>query len=276
MPTIILKGTEYSSIDTVGLPIIGGGEALFKDPSGTDVSVADVLAPKTFVLPNGSIGTGTKVISPYGEDPELLATYDMGTTKLSDTAFNGWTPSTSNKTIQATSNLGTLALDLDKYEYLIESMFESNTVYASGTTPKAAVVRQLISILQTVHRKPSNLTHIAAKNDNYNYCATLYTAPLIDYYNASGTHTMAWAGTYGIVGTATAATFSSASSSAPTLTVKAPTYNARCSNTYFSTTMAAAVDQDASTIKCVVKVYRIKKGGLMYDMYHKLVEQYNA
>lgn len=216
--------------------------------------------------------------SPWGEEAVLLSTYDMGTVALKDTAFNTWTPSTTAKTIQATSNLGTISSPaLDTYEYAIKTVFESNTAYASGTTLKAAVVRQIIEMVQICQRKPSALANMGAKTDNYNYCATFYTAPWMEYYNTSGTHSMAWTGSYGFYPTATAATFSSNTSTNATITIKAPAYTARCYKSYLTEAMAAAVDKTNSTIKCKVYVYRYKKAGsMMYQMYDEIVDLYNA
>ena len=273
---IRLKGVDYPGVPGLILPTSEGGTASFFDVSGVTAGAADVVSGKTIVGPDGQPISGTRVYSPYGDDAEVVATYDMGSKKLSETSFATWTPSTTAATIKAAANLGTLALDLDNYEYLVKAILESNTAYASGTTLKAAVERQIIEIVQAIYRRPSNLTNLNSGTNNYNYCTTLYTAPLMVYYNASGTHTITFTGGYGIYGAATAHTFSSSTSKTPTLTVKEPTYNARCSTSYFATGMASAVDKDNSTIKCVVRVYRTKRGALMYSMYHDLVAQYRA
>lgn len=214
--------------------------------------------------------------SPWGEEAVLLSTYDMGTVALKDTGFNTWTPSTTAKTIQSTSTLGTITSpDLDNYEYAIKTVFESNTAYASGTTLNAAVVRQIIEIVQICQRKPSSLTNMGTGTDNYNYCATFYTAPWMDYYDTTQAHKMAWTGSYGFYPTATAATFSSSTGANATITIKAPAYTARCYKSYLTEAMATAVDKTNSTIKCKVYVYRYKKAGsMMYRMYREIVDLY--
>lgn len=247
--------------------------------------------PSEYVVPTGTkniSANGTVDVSgfasanvavpwnPLGEDAELIQTYDMGETKLSSTTFNGWTPSTTAKTIKSASTLGTISSDLGTYEYVIYSVFDATLAYASGTTLKGAPVRQVISLMQHIHRKPSNLTNLASATDNQNYCATFFTANLMDYYNTGGTHTLAWTGSYGLYPVASSATFSSSTSTSPTITVKSPAFTARCSTTYFTTTMAAAVDQANSKLKCKVYVYRIKKNFTAYKMFHDLVEKYNS
>ena len=250
MAEITLLGASYSAVPAIDLPKTGGGTVRFYEDGW----------------------------NPLGEGAELIQTYDMGTKKLSATGFNTWTPTTTATSIQATSNLGTITSPaLDTYEYVIKTVFESNTAYASDNTLVAAVVRQIFEIVQIVHRKPSNLTNMISSTDNYNYCATMYTAPWMEYYNTSGTHTMTWTGSYGIYPAATAATFSSTSSLNPTITIKAPTYNARCYKSYFKEAMASAVDKEASTIKCKVYVYRIKKNGsTLMSMYGEIVDIYNT
>ncbi len=279
MADILINGASYTDVPAIIVPKVGGGNAQFDDTtiaSGA-ATAADISTGKQAFV-NSSIIIGTADLwNPIGVGAELIQTYDMGTTTLDNTLFNGWTPSTTAKTIQATSNLGTITNPaLDTYEYAIKTVFESNTAYASGTTLVAAVVRQIFEIIQVIHRKPSNATNIVVPTDNYNYCATLYTAPFMDYYDTSGVNKLAWTGSYGIYPAATAATFGSSTGINTTITVKAPTYNARCYKSYFKEAMAEAVDQEASNIKCKVYVYRIKRGGsTLYNMYHEIVDIYN-
>ena len=241
-------------------------------PTGTkDISANGTVNVSGFASANVSVPW-----NPLGEDAELIQTFDMGETKLSATTFNGWTPSTTAKTIKSASTLGSISSDLGTYEYVIYSVFDATLAYASGTTLKGATVRQVISLMQHIHRKPSNLTNLASATDNQNYCVTFFTASLMDYYNTGGTHTLAWTGSYGLYPAASAATFSSSTSTSPTITVKSPAFTARCSTSYFTTTMAAAVDQANSKIKCKVYVYRIKKKFTAYKMFHDLVETYNS
>lgn len=282
--------------------VVFGGVAIV-DITPTTAVESDVASGKVFFKADGSMATGTKTdagvsivttqdthggdiititgtpVVPYnwiGEEAELLETYDMGTTALADTLYNGWTPSTSAKTIKATSNLGTKALSMANYEYFIKWLADCKTVYNDGTTLKAAVVRQCFEITQAIYRKPSNLTNLASGTDSQNNCTTLYTAPLMDYYNTSGSRALTWTGSYGIYIVATGSTFSSSTSNSPTLTIKAPTYNARCNTSYFATGMASAVNQAASTITCKGYLYRSKKGAAMYHMYRDVVDLYNS
>lgn len=277
MANVILKGKTYKT-PGIYLPNPNGSEVLFADPSGTTVSASDVLAPKTFVLPNGTLATGTKVLSPYGEDMELVDTYPLEKKFLKDTDFNTWTPSTTAATIVATKVIGTYdTIDLSRYEYLVRFLFDAHIAYVAGTTKKAASVRQIMEFFQYVYRKPSNLTQLAAANDNYDYCTTTYTAPFTEYYNADGNLTMAWSSSYGIYAASTATQFSSASTATPTLTVRTPSVSARCQSTYLSTAMASAIDKDASFVTIEGTLYRAKvKRSFGRAVWDDVIAKYNS
>lgn len=56
---ITLLGASYTAVPAVTLPKTGGGTATFSDPSITTAVESDVAEGKTFLLADGSIGTGT-------------------------------------------------------------------------------------------------------------------------------------------------------------------------------------------------------------------------
>ena len=58
--------------------------------------------PKIIVPTSTGVAEYTEIWNPWGDDAELVQTYDMGTTALEDTLFASWTPSTTAKAIQAT------------------------------------------------------------------------------------------------------------------------------------------------------------------------------
>ena len=247
MPTITIANATYPDVPKIVVPLAGGGTTQFT------------------------------MWSPWGDEAELIETYNMGTTALSSTSFNGWTPSTTAKTIKATSNLETISSShLDLYEYGIKTVFEANISYASGTTLVAAVKHQIIVMYQVCHRKPSNAANMSTNTDNYNYCTLFYTAPWMDYMDTSGAQKYTYTGSYGIYPTATAATFASSTTANTTITIKAPAYTARCYKSYFKEAMASAVDQNNSTIKCKVYLYRYPRTkSTLYQMYKEVVDVYN-
>lgn len=73
---ITLMGASFENVPGVKLPKTGGGEAAFFDVSATTATAATVQAGETFILADGSQGTGSLVIQHYytgsGEPPASL------------------------------------------------------------------------------------------------------------------------------------------------------------------------------------------------------------
>ena len=61
----------------------------------------------------------------------------------------------------------------------------------------------------------------------------------------------------------------------PTVTVKTPAWNVRCSTTYFSTTVAKTVDQSASKFRMKGDVYRFKVNSPERAITNELVDLFN-
>ena len=281
--------------------VVFGGVAIV-DITPTTAAESDVASGKVFFKADGSMATGTKTDSgvsvvttqdehggdiititgaqivpfnPFGEELELIESYAKSTVLLKNTLYASWTPSTTAKAIQTTANLGTKALNMNTYEYVLKWIVDANINYASGTTLKGAPIRQITALYQYIYRKPSNIANVTSETDNQNYCTTIFTAPLMDYYSTSGSHTFAWTGSYGFYGAAQAATFSSSTGTSTTLTIKRPVLNARCNTTYFTTAMANAVDQDSSSMSYIGYLYRCKKGSFGRAVWNDLISTYN-
>lgn len=248
MPDISLMGAVYPDVPSVILPVYGGGTAEFV--YGWDW---------------------------MGAHAEHLKTVYAKTTKaLSETSFATWTPSTTAKTIQASSTAGTFSANMADYEYLLRWRFEFDAAYATGTTLKNIPYRQVGELWQSLFRRPNSVTNIGAENFAGNGCVTLYTAPLTVYYGGTaGTLAYNYSLSYGIYFAAVAATFSSSTSNTPTVTVKVPTVSARCSTTYMTTAQAANLDQTNSKFSIKGDVYRMDKGATLRSIYGSLIDIYN-
>lgn len=252
MKDISIWGADFTDVPAILLPKTGGGQALFVDAE--DYSAYDW----------------------HGEEAEFVSEiYAPHEFALEDTSFNGWTPSTTAKAIKATATAGTFSADFSQYEYMLKWLCEADLVYAEDTTAKARTERMSAVICQILLRRPNSLANIQADNFAGNACVTARTSALMEYYNASGSHTYTWAASYGIYAGATAATFSSATATSTTVTVKTPAWNARCSTTYFSTTVAKAVDQTNSKFRMKCDLYRFKVGSPERSITNELVDLFN-
>jgi hypothetical protein len=193
-----------------------------------------------------------------GESTELVKSYPKETTLLSATGFNGWTPSTTAKVIVATSNLEQIDVDMAAYEYCIVWRFLCQPVYSSSATNVSRTVKNAQVLYQFLLRRPSNLANLAAGTNNGNASVTPMNYAALEYYNASGTHALAWAASYGIYATAPSPSFASSTATTTKVTIRRPPFNARCNGTYLSTANAAEIDQANTKLELECKVYRMK------------------
>lgn len=194
---------------------------------------------------------------------------------LADTTFDDWTASTTAGTIRAAQNVYTFTADPEYYEYFIRWRSEINVAYLAGATLKAVPIRFFSSMVQNLYRKPNSLANVTNENFNQQYCATLASAAWLDYRNTSGNATL-YAGTYGLYTTLAAATFSSSTAAAPTVTVKTPAVTARCNSSYFATDRKEEVDSANSTVKIVGDLYRVPVGwGVLRNCYADAADIYN-
>lgn len=246
MANITLLGANYNDVPAVTLPQTGGSVATFYE------------------------------YDHKGKLPELLEVIHEEETALADTLFNGWTPSTTAKAIQATKTAGTFAANFAKYNYLLKWEFSFVPVLNEGATTKAQLIWEGADQWQSLNKRPSSLANIQAENLNGNACITYFTVPFMRYYNTSGTATYTHSISYGIYPALTAATFSNSTSNTPTVTVKTPAINARCNATYFAVARAAELDQAASKFRLVGKVYRVEKEDAAEAMYREFYERFNT
>ena len=218
--------------------------------------------------------------SPYdylGQEPEFVKNLYSAQYLLKDTLYNGWTPSTTAKAIVASVTLqDTYSADMATYEYYLRWQFDSNIVYSSGTTMKYAVDRECMELWQILAKRPSSRANITADNFNGNNCSTFISPGLMSYYDKNGSYTYTWSASYGFYIGATAATFSSSTSDTPTVTIKTPAINARCSTTYFSTARAANVDQNNSKVAVRGELWRVAKDSCPSEhFYQNVVDIFN-
>lgn len=250
-PDITIAGATFSAVPSIIVPKVGGGNAQFFDMSGD--------------------------MAWLGKDAECIneSVYSK-TDVLKNTSFNGWTPSTTAKTILATATAGTFVADLSQYEYFIVWECGVDPEYTGTQTQKALTLLNRCYLVQQIIKRPSSWANIEAENYNGNACVTLFTPNFLRYYGTTtGSVTYSWSVSYGFYFAAASATFASSTADTTTVTIKTPTLATRCSTTYFSTGNAALVDQDNSTFFIRGKLYRIKRTGILYEIYKHVVDLIN-
>lgn len=250
-PDITIAGAEFQTVPSIVVPKVGGGEAAFYDMDDT--------------------------FSWMGANAELVKTFNPVTTKLSDTAYNGWTPSTTGKDILATADVGTFAAEgMGEWEYYILWECKIPVVTTGSPTLKALPVYCVASNVQAICKRPSSWANIVNNVWNGNTCYSLTTGTLMRYYGATtNTLTYTWSTSYGFYFTLTAATFSNAVAAEPTVTVKSPKVSARCNASYMSTANAALIDQDKTIITIQAKIYRAKAPSVFHGNNANVVKLIN-
>ena len=198
-------------------------------------------------------------------EPEFVQVVWDKSYKLSETSFNGWTPSTTAASIIGTQTAGTFVADLANYEYIIKWEFTFNAVTIAGATLKAQLILEAADQYQKIFKRPNTIANIQADNWIGNTQLSAFTVPFIRYYNTSGTNTYTYSISNGIYPSLGTPTFSNSTSNTPTVTVKTPVIYAKCSTTYFATSRAPQLDQDQSIITVKGKLYRNMIPGTVRD-----------
>lgn len=256
--------TLSSGIYLIGAQTIQGDANLLASNIVTGKSIFGVSGT---VDPYNWMGAGAEHVS------EVYSPHEFA---LSGTSFNGWTPSTTAKTIKSAVTATTFVADFTQYEYMLKWLCDWSVEYNSGYTDVARTIKGASVICQILLKRPNSLANIAASSYAGNACVTYRTSPLMEYWNDKGTHTYTFGASYGIYPAAAAATFSNSTSDAPTVTVKTPSWSARCSGTYFSTSNAALVKQADSVFHMKGDLYRIKIGTPENAILHELVNLFNT
>lgn len=269
---ITIMGASYSAVPAVTLPKTGGGTARFDDATVTTATASDVASGKVFLASDGTITTGTA--SGGGGGLVQVAAFEPIVIKFADTEFNGWTPSTTAKAIVPTQTVGTFAAThLDEFDYFIRTRAFVDVQYIDGTaTSKGRFALAAIENWYNYTRRPSTYAQMNSGTKNANVFEVVSNLWVSKYYNTAWT--LIYSGAYGIYPGNQASSSSSSSAVSPTVTVKTPIINAKCNATYFSTTMAGNVDQDASTITFESYAYRAEGGYMRIPIYDSIIDMW--
>lgn len=194
---------------------------------------------------------------------------------LADTGFADWTPATTATAIVASINYTTEVLDMANYDYFLKWFGDFQPVLQSGATTKAQLIRECAILRQYITRRPSSYANIEAGSFASNSVTTYTASPLMVYWNTSGKQAVTYSISYGIYPALVSPTFSNSTSLTPTLTIKTPTYNARCYASYFATARAPELDQDNSMLHLRGELWRVPKPSPMMEMYENIVDLYH-
>jgi len=222
--------------------------------NGTYAASSDNVDGYSSVTVNVS-GGGGDTWTWMGKNPTKISTLRNVKEYLEDTAYATWTPTTTQTTLVASSTFQGDPLSLN-YDYLILLRFHSHYEYGAGATDTSLTNEYFYVSVAQLFAYPGNLVNMTT-NTNSN-AANLSTEMrhALFYKNSSGTDSYAttssavypsWAG-FSLVNTA---------NQMITYQVYNPIIYAKCSNAYFSTTNAAAVDQSTSYYEYIMELWRV-------------------
>lgn len=194
---------------------------------------------------------------------------------LSETDYATWTPSTTAKVILATDTIGTYtATNIAETPYFNRIRFYIDVVYIEGTTNAKGLFKKVLGEnWYSMSRRPSNNANWESGTANGSIAEAVGNTWICQYYN-SGWVVLA-NGAYGFYPSNTAPALSSSTAASPVVTVKRPVINAKCQATYFSTGMAAKVDQEKTIIKLVTDIYRVDGGYNRNEIYNSMIDMWH-
>lgn len=245
---ITLLGASYFGVPSVLLPKSGGGQAKFIDEATWNWKSVE---------------------------PKLIGTIATRSYTLANTDYDTWAASTTTKVLIATENATTFVADMANKSYALRWRWQIDVKHLDGVTLKALPVYQCGEIWYLICRRPSNLTNLTANTFNGNVAINTRSPAIMEYYNSSGTHTMTYAASYGFYCGASAPTFSNSTANSPTVTVKTPTVNTRCSSSYFATDRKPYIDT-TTPIKFICEQYELPTITCIETQLHEgVVDLYN-
>ena len=220
---------------------------------------ASLTFPTGFVTAIGNISGGGSY-SWMGKNPYQLYYNTDEAIAFEDTPWNTWTPTTTSTKLSDPSTHFSLSVNLADYDYIIHFQMYEELYYSASATAKARLEKACIDQWAIATRYASNRTNLTAKTRNGNNAVSVLAQSVMDYYNTSGSRTIAYSWGYGLFPSNPTPTFASSTATSTTLYVKVPQYNARCSTTYLTTANAGYVNKSTSFYTTSFEVHRVDAG----------------
>ena len=234
-----------------------------------------ITFPNGWITAIGQIGGGD-LWSWMGRNPIRLYQSNVETTLLSDTAWASWTPTTTATALTSAAAYTTFSANMTNYDYLIHFQMYEALSYNGNATNKALLNKACIDQWAICTRYSTNRANLISGTRNGNNAVSVLSQAVMDYYNTSGNLAVAYSWGYGFYPSAPTPTFSSSTSATPTITVRIPAYNARCSTSYLTVANAGCVLGGSSYYKTQFEVWQVDAGtsALRY-VQDKRMELYN-
>ena len=246
----------------------------------TKGGTSDTLAfPAGFVTAVNALPQMTGDLAWLGKDVrEISGEFYSNVKYLKGTAYNGWTPSTTAKTIISSSTLTAFsAADLDQWAYYIFWECGADIVYTGSPVDTARPLFARGLIIQEIIRKHGSWAAVTANTPLTNTNQSAYAATFLRYYNDKSSLTYTWSASYGFYYSATAPAIASTTANTTNITPKTPTMSARCSTTYLSTGNAALIDQNNSVVWIKgAHIYKARRDTYYDGVFKKVSQLVNA
>ena len=243
MANITLLGASYTDVPAVELPQTGGGTVTFYENGGGSANlVRGVLRP----------------------DAELVETWSYDKKMYADEEISPIAYTTTSTTMKASASLTpTASLSFTNYDYYVAIRMATIPEYSITTVGKGRQEYALNGAFYEITRTPANTIHSLIDSSKYYTSAStaVYSAGNFVrevYYSSSTAITFYGSASYGYNQTVVAPSVSSS-----TLTVKSPTFIARGSTTYFTSTYMNAVSD--VRYQYVIELWRAPKNNLNLD-----------
>lgn len=256
---IVLKGATWNGVESIDLPVSGGGTARFVETSDSDAVAADVASGKTCYV-NGSKITGTASggggsWSWMGENPTLVKDYDKIKVFLKDSPYATWTPTTTQTTFASATNMDAATnIDLGSHDYVITYKWHTHFEYDGTETGKNQISDYYFFSNHDCGKFHSSYDDMVNGSKNGVGKVAGPSSYGLFYKNTSGSdrYVQTYSGVF-----ISSITTPNHDSTNLTLTPKIPAIYASCSNSYFSAANASAVDQDKSYYEFKVQIWQV-------------------